>query len=80
MQERISDIVNLFREQLNVEIRDLDADLIDDGLMDSLMLVDLLTFLEQEYDIEIDLEDLEIDNFRSIAAIARFVDSSRHQA
>ena len=70
-------IVTLFREQLNVEVKDLEADLINDGLMDSLMLVDLLTFLEQEYQITIDFEDLEIDNFRSIKSITQFVDSRK---
>ena len=68
-------ILNLFRQQLNVDVKDLDADLISEGLMDSLMLVDLLTFMEQEYQITIDFEDLEIDNFRSIKSIAHFVDT-----
>jgi methoxymalonate biosynthesis acyl carrier protein len=75
MSESADSIVTLFREQLTVEVTDWDADLIDEGLMDSLMLVDLLTFLEQKFAITIDLEDLDIDNFRSIRAIARFVES-----
>ena len=68
-------IVTLFRDKLNVEVNGLDADLISDGLMDSLMLVDLIMFLEQEYHITIDFEHLEVDNFRSITSITQFIHS-----
>ena len=45
--------------------------------MDSLMLVDLLMFLEQEYEITIDFEEFEVDNFRSITSITRYVESRK---
>ena len=70
-------ILTMFRQKLNVEVADLDADLIAEGLMDSLMLVDLLSFLEQEYQITIEFEEFEIENFRTIKSIAQFVDSKR---
>jgi acyl carrier protein len=70
-------IVELFRNQLSVEVQDLDADLIADGLMDSFMLVDLIMFLEQEHDITIDFDGLEVDNFRSITSITRFVEARK---
>jgi acyl carrier protein len=58
-------------------VQDLDADLIADGLMDSFMLVDLIMFLEQEHDIAIDFDGLEVDNFRSITSITRFVEARK---
>jgi acyl carrier protein len=70
-------IVALFRDQLNVDVTDIDTDLINAGLMDSLMLVDLLTFLEQEYQITIDLVDLDMSHFSSIGSIARFVEAHK---
>jgi len=73
----IDGIVTLFREQLNVEITDYDADLVDEGLIDSLMLVDLLVFLESAHQITIALEDLEIDNFRTISSIVQFVEAKQ---
>ena len=75
MNATANSVVKLFREQLNVDVDDLEADLVSDGLMDSLMLIELLTHLEQEYEITIDFADLEIDNFRSIASITKFVDA-----
>jgi acyl carrier protein len=75
MNGNAESILRMFREKLNVEIADPDADLISDGLMDSLMLVELLTYLEQEYQITIDFMDLEVENFRSIASITQFVES-----
>ena len=39
--------------------------------------VDLLVHLEQSYDTRISLEDLDLDNFRSIARIARFLSSPK---
>ncbi len=77
MTAYVNSIVELFRNQLSVEVQDLDADLIADGLMDSFMLVDLIMFLEQEHDIAIDFDGLEVDNFRSITSITRFVEARK---
>ena len=77
MTAYVNSIVELFRNQLSVEVQDLDADLIADGLMDSFMLVDLIMFLEQEHDITIDFDGLEVDNFRSITSITRFVEARK---
>ena len=73
-------LVNLFREQLNVDVEGLDTDLIGEGLMDSLMLVELLTHLEETYQITIDLANLDIEHFRSISSITRFVDASSNES
>jgi acyl carrier protein len=75
MNENVERIRALFRDRLSVEVTDADTDLIAGGLMDSLMLVDLLTLLEEEFEITIDLSDLDIDNFRTAENIARFVES-----
>jgi acyl carrier protein len=75
MTENVARIMTLFRDRLAVEVTDADIDLIEVGLMDSLMLVDLLTLLEEEYEITIDLSDLDIDNFRSPVTIARFLEA-----
>ena len=77
MTAYVDSIVELFRNKLSVEVQDLDADLIAEGLIDSFMLVDLIMFLEQEHDITIDFEGLEVDNFRSISSITRFVETRK---
>jgi len=41
--------------------------------LDSLIFVDLVMYLEQQFDIRISADELEPDNFRSVAKIAGFV-------
>jgi acyl carrier protein len=66
-------IARLFVEELHLEIPSIDTDLIETGIMDSLTFVDLLVQLEHDFGIQISLQDLEFDHFRSIAAIAEFI-------
>jgi len=66
-------IAALFSDRLNVQVPSFDTDLIETGLVDSLTFVEFLAQLEQELGVHVSLEDLEIDNFRTIASIARFV-------
>ncbi len=63
----------LFAEKLHLQVPSLDTDLIDTGLVDSLTFVEFLAHLEQQFGVHVSLEDLEIDHFRTIARIARFV-------
>ncbi len=47
--------------------------LFDSGLLNSLFAVQLMTFIERKFGIEIGMDDLDIKNFKSIAATAAFV-------
>jgi len=70
VQERL---IALFRDKLNVDIPNPTTDLFDTGLLDSVMFVELLLLLEQQFGVTVSLDDLEIDNFRSVTRIADFV-------
>jgi acyl carrier protein len=63
----------LFSERLGLEVPDQDMDLLTGGLVDSLAFVELLLAVEQEFGVEIDINELELDDFRSIARIASLV-------
>ena len=63
----------LFAEKLNVEVPSVDSDLLQTGILDSMSLVELFLILELEYGVKISMEDLEIENFKTISKIARFV-------
>ena len=69
----VSRIQSLFEEALSIPAPAPDADIIDGGLLDSLALVTLLFEIEVEFGVTIPLDSLEIDDFRTIERIARFV-------
>lgn len=50
-----------------------DDDLFESGIVNSLFAVQLMTFVEKTFAIEVAMEDLEIDNFRSLNATTGFV-------
>jgi methoxymalonate biosynthesis acyl carrier protein len=50
-----------------------DEDLFESGIVNSLFAVRLMTFVEKTFAIEVAMEDLEIDNFRSLNATTGFV-------
>lgn len=52
-----------------------DFPLIEQGVVDSLGIMHLVSFIEAEYGIRVDDEELVPDNFASIGAIARFIGS-----
>ena len=70
-------LTKLFAQKMNLAVASIETDLIGSGLLDSLALVDLLVQLEHEFGVQISLDELEVDNFRSIASIAAFVARQR---
>jgi acyl carrier protein len=67
------EIAALFTEQLHVDVPWDDTDLFETGVLDSLKFVELLVQLEQQFGTRVSLDDLELDNFRSIGQIAHFI-------
>lgn len=63
----------LFEHDLNVEVPSPETDLLDTGRLDSVGMVKLLVRLEDRFRIRVELENLEIEQFRSIATIAAFI-------
>jgi acyl carrier protein len=66
-------MMTLFLEKFGIEVPSVDTDLIDTGMIDSLAFVELLSHLEREFAVKISIEELDIDNFRSIAKIGEFM-------
>ncbi len=71
-------LTKLFLEKLSLEVPAADTDLLETGLLDSLSFVSLLLVLEQEFGRRVDVHDLEIDRFRTIAKIAEFITDHAH--
>ncbi len=47
--------------------------LIDDGILDSFDIISIVNELNEEYDIEIDMEDLEAENFNTVTAMLELI-------
>ena len=52
-----------------------DTPLLEQGLLDSLGLMKLVAFLERRYQLVVPEEEIAPDNFRSLAAIRKLIDS-----
>lgn len=62
-------VAELF-SRMHVDVPSVDTDLFDSGILDSQKLVELLFFIEQDFQTPIDVQDFEIENFRCIETIA----------
>lgn len=66
MEERVLKVI----DDINEEIRDYDGDnLFEAGLLDSFLAIDLVSELEEEFDIEIDAKYVVEENFKTKEAI-----------
>ena len=59
----------------SISITDLDDDdnLFESGIVNSLFAVQLMTFIEKTFAIEVGTDDLDIENFKSLNAMTAFV-------
>ena len=71
------ELIQLFADHFQIEIPSLDTDLITEGLLDSMVFVDLIMHLERTFETSISIEALELDQFRTIAQMAEFLDGRR---
>ena len=73
MEEKIK----LFLEkETGHAISDDGLNLIEAGIVDSFSMMRLIGFLEQEFGVALNLEELSPENFNSIAGIAEFIRKS----
>ncbi len=75
------EVIPVVREFITEELlrrRDLalsdDVPLIEEGYLTSLQTVELLMFLEEQFQVEVDPEEVNEDNFRSLKTIAGLVE------
>jgi acyl carrier protein len=63
------------REQTGVESATM---LVDEDILDSLRIFVLVPFLEREFGVRLEPDDITLRNFESVNAIGRLVDRKRH--
>jgi D-alanine--poly(phosphoribitol) ligase subunit 2 len=70
----------LFAESFHIEIPSPETDLLETGILDSFQFVELLFQLEQHFDFRVKIEDLDLDDIRTLARIARLVAANAGEA
>jgi methoxymalonate biosynthesis acyl carrier protein len=73
-------ILAFLRERFGVELPSASANLIETGILDSMMFVDLIVLIEEQFCVVAELDDLEIENFATVARMAQFVVERRPKA
>lgn len=73
-------IVDEFMPDVPVEDLDSDFDLLTGGVVDSLGLLQVVAWLETEFDVAVDDSELGPDSFRTVDAIKQYVDAQRGAA
>jgi methoxymalonate biosynthesis acyl carrier protein len=75
--EQVQSVKQVLREFIldSINIRNLgdDDDLFESGIVNSLFAVQWMTFIEKKFKIEIGVDDLDIQNFKSVNAATAFV-------
>ena len=69
----IDRLAQLFREVLHVNVSTPQTDLIESGLLDSLALVELLFEIEQRFGVDLALEELDLESFRTLERLAAVI-------
>jgi D-alanine--poly(phosphoribitol) ligase subunit 2 len=66
----------LFAETFHIEVPSPDMDLLECGVLDSLQMVELLFQLERRFGFTVKIDELELDNLRTLSRIARLLAQS----
>lgn len=66
-------VMSVVRKTLNLEPIAFAEDLIETGQLDSMALVQLMVALEEEFDIRIEPEELDFEDFRSVKSMTEMI-------
>lgn len=71
-------IRNFIQESINIPSLDNSDNLFETGIVNSLFAVQLMTFIEKTFNIEVTMDDLSMENFESIDATSLFVENKQN--
>ena len=66
-------IRNYIMENVNLQELNDDFDIFEAGLVNSLFAIELMTFLEKAFSIKVTMDDLDMENFKTVNSTGRFV-------
>jgi acyl carrier protein len=76
---QIEQVRNFISEITFTEVEKIKDDtlLFEEGIFDSLGFLSLIGFLNEEFDIDVENDELSEDNFESVKAVAAYIDRKR---
>lgn len=78
MEYPIQTIVSKYiLEHINETKIDYDVDMFEEGIVNSLFAIELMTFLEKNFSIKVTMDDLDMANFKSVNSIVEFVERKK---
>jgi D-alanine--poly(phosphoribitol) ligase subunit 2 len=66
----------IFLETFHLDAPAPDVDLVENGILDSFQLVELLVQLEKKFAVQVNIEGLDVEDLRTLERIARMVIAS----
>ena len=63
----------VFAETFHIEVPSSDTDLLESGILDSFQFVELLLQLEQHFGFQVKIDDIDLEDLRTLARIARLL-------
>jgi len=70
-------VERLLHDDLHLDVPSPDLDLIESGLLDSMALVDLIHRIEQVLGVRLDLETLDLEDWRTVRRIVELLARTR---
>jgi acyl carrier protein len=77
MDDRKSTIRSFLSNYMNADDLEDDEDIFATGFVDSMFAMQLVQFLETEFDLTVEDQDLRLENFNTIANMAQFVEEKK---
>ena len=74
MKEKIVEIIKNMKQDQEFEV---DTDLVEEGILDSFDIANLIVELEQEFEIEISGLDIIPENFSTVESMIRLIEKYR---
>lgn len=72
-------LITYFKDTLDADVTS-GTPLIEQGIIDSMGVMDLVTFIEQSFGVEFEMDDMTVEKLGTVAAISSLITSKRGEA